>query len=123
MPANERRVRGLGRTIEIVATVAIVLAVGAWGRLMLAGLERHRTVAAALLALGVLAATVALRRDYRAPAATVRIAVTRDIAYLTALLLLLWAVLSPARWASGSALAMTEVAIVFDAFTRIVART
>jgi hypothetical protein len=116
-------VQGLGRTVEIVATLALVLAVALWGRLMLAGLERHVSVSAALLALGVVAAVVALRRDYRGPAATVRIAVTRDIAYLTALILLLWAVLSPARWVSGSALAMTEVAIVFDAFTRFVSRT
>lgn len=113
----------LGRTVEIAATLAIVLAVGFWGRLMLAGLERHRSVALLLLALGVVAAIVALRRDYRGPYATVRVAVTRDIAYLTALILLMWAVLSPARWASGSALAMTEVAIVFDAFTRFVSRT
>jgi hypothetical protein len=116
-------VQGLGRTVEIVATVALVVAVGLWGRLMLAGLERHRSVASALLALGIVAAIAALRRDYRGPPGTVRVAVTRDIAYLTALILLLWAVVSPARWASGSALAMTEVAIVFDAFTRFIART
>ena len=91
--------------------------------MLLAGLERHRSVASALLALGIVAAVVALRRDYRGPVATVRVVVTRDIAYLTALILLLWAVLSPARWVNGSALAMTEVAIVFDAFTRLVSRT
>jgi hypothetical protein len=119
---NERRVRGLSRIVEIVATILIVVAVGAGGRLMVAGLQRHGTVAAAVIALGVVAAIVVLRRDYAARTDAARIAVTRDIAYLTALALLFWAVVTPARWLEGSAIAMIEVALVFDAFTRIVAR-
>lgn len=115
--------QALGRAVEIVATLAIVLAVGFWGRLILAGLERNRSASAAVLALAIVAAIVVLRRDYRGPREGVRLAVTRDVAYLTALILFFWAVLAPARWVSGSALAMTEVAIVFDAFTRLVART
>jgi hypothetical protein len=116
-------VQAVGRAVEIVATIAIVLAVGFWGRLILAGLERNRAAAAAVLALAIVATIVVLRRDYRGPREGVRLAVTRDVAYLTALVLVLWAVVAPARWVSGSALAMTEVAVVFDAFTRLVPRT
>jgi cytochrome c oxidase assembly factor CtaG len=115
-------VRDVGRIVEVLATVAIVVAVGAGGRLMLTGLQRHGTAAAAVIALGVAAGVVVLRRDYRAGGEGVRLNVTRDSAYLTALALLFWAVVTPARWLEGSAIAMIEVALVFDAFTRLIAR-
>ncbi|HXP94840.1 MAG TPA: hypothetical protein VN905_15305 [Candidatus Binatia bacterium] len=115
--------QGLGRAVEFLATLAIIVAVGFWGRLMLSGLERHRAISAALLALAIFGTILALRRDYRGPSDGARLAVTRDIAYLAALMLVLWAVTAPARWVSGSALVMTEVAIIFDAFTRVVTRT
>lgn len=112
----------LGRTVETIATAAIVLLVGLYGRLILAGLGRHATVSAAVIALLIVVAIVVLRRDFRAGKdSAARAIVTRDIAYLTALGLLLWAVVAPSRTSEGSALAMIEVAIVFDAFTRLVA--
>ena len=113
----------LGRIVEVVATLSIIIAIGLWGRLMLAGLERHRGISAVVLALGIFGMIVALRNDYQRPTDQVRLALTRIIAYLTALILVLWAVVVPARWISGSALAMAEVALVFDAFTRVVSRT
>ena len=113
----------MSRAVEIVATIAIVVAVGAWGQLIFAGLARHRTISAAVIALGIIVAIVVLRRDYRGSGPAVRVAVTRDIAYLAALVLILWEVIAPARWISGSAIAITVVAIVFDAFTRLVVRT
>lgn len=114
--------QNLGRTVEVVATLAIAIAIGGWGRLVLAGLERHKSISAVLLALAIVATVVAVRRDYRIPNEGARVAVTRDVAYLTALGLVLWAVVEPARWSTGSAIAMAEVAIVFDAFTRVVSR-
>lgn len=113
----------VSRIVEIVTTVAILLAVAWGGRLMLLSLHRHSAFSAAVIALGIIVAIVAIRRDYRGGSGEqARIAVTRDAAYLTALVLVLWAVVAPARWIDGSAIAMTEVAIAFDAFTRIVTR-
>jgi hypothetical protein len=108
----------LGRIVEIIATALIVILVGVFGRLMLAGLARHASISAAVIALLIVAAIVVLRRDWRGSATTVRLAITRDVAYLTSLCLLLWAVVAPGRTSAGSALAMIEVALIFDAFTR-----
>lgn len=108
----------VGRAVELVATTAIIIAVAFAGRLILAGLERHRAISAALLAVVIVAVLVALRRDFRGAGERTRVLVTRDSAYLTALGLVLVAVVAPSRWASGSAIAMTEVAIVFDLLTR-----
>jgi hypothetical protein len=113
----------MGRAVEVVATLAIVVAVGAWNQLIFAGLARHRSVSAAVIALAIVATIVVLRRDYRGSDPGVRVAVTRDIAYLAALVLIFWEVVAPGRWVLGSATAMTIVALGFDAFTRLAART
>jgi hypothetical protein len=113
----------VSRIVEIIATVAILLAVAWGGRLLLLSLQRHSAFSAAVIALGIVVAVVAIRRDYRGGSGErVRIAVTRDAAYLTALLLVFWSIVVPARWIDGSSIAMTEVAIAFDAFTRVVTR-
>jgi len=108
--------------IEGLALVAIAIAVGAAGRAMLRELHAFEPAAVVLLGLGVLGVALSMRRVMQTPDA--RLAVTVRAAYLTGLVLATIAVVVPARWSYGAAIAMIDIAIVFDLFSRIVrART
>jgi hypothetical protein len=102
---------------EIVALSAIAIMVAAGGKLVLAHLGTHRAIAAAVIALLIVGASVALRRVYRLPGDQTRIVITKYVAYLVAAVLALWDVLAPAKWLPGSCIAAAEVALVFDIIT------
>jgi hypothetical protein len=102
---------------EIVALSAIAIMVAAGGKLVLANLGTHRAIAAAVIALLIVGASVALRRVYRLPGDQTRIVITKYVAYLVAAVLALWDVLAPAKWLPGSCIAAAEVALVFDIIT------
>ena len=107
-----------GDIVEGLALVAIGLAATFAARPLFAELRLFEPAALVPLGLGVLGVCVSLRRVMSATQ-TPRVAVSVRASYLTALLLTILAVLVPARWSIGAAIAMIDIAIVFDLLTRI----
>lgn len=97
---------------EGLALVAIAVGITMGGRAMLRELHIFEAAAFVLLGLTVIALIASMRR------VDTRVAVTVRAAYLTGVILAILAVIFPARWSSGSAIAMIDIAIVFDLFTR-----
>ena len=104
--------------IEGLALAAIGIVVGVAGRALLRELHAFEPAAVVLLGLGMLGFALSMRRVMRT--AEARLAVTVRAAYLTGLALAIAAVVVPARWSYGAAIAMIDIAIVFDLFSRFV---
>jgi hypothetical protein len=98
--------------VEGLALVAIAIGLTAGGRPLLAELHLFEAPAFVLLGLTVIALVASMRR------VDTRVEITVRAAYLTGVLLAILAVIFPARWSYGSAIAMIDIAIVFDLFTR-----
>jgi len=98
--------------IEGLALVAIAIGITAGGRSLLAELHFFEIPAFVLLGLTVIALVASMRR------VNTRLAITVRAAYLTGVILAFLAVIFPARWSYGSSIAMIDIAIVFDLFTR-----
>lgn len=109
------------RTAGIVETASIVvigLAVLFYGWALIANLARFPVPAVvALLVVGVLQAG-AIRRNLALGGHAARIRATRDVAFVTAIVLALIVVLWPVRWAVGACVAATEFAIVLELLAR-----
>jgi hypothetical protein len=60
-----------------------------------------------------------VRASYDPQEPQARVNVTKSGAYLCAAILALWAVVLPARWVFGSAIAAAEIALVFDLITLV----
>jgi hypothetical protein len=103
-----------------LAAIGIALALG--GRALLAELHRFEAAALTLLGLGILALSISMRRVFGARRGGERLAITLRAAYMTSLFLAIAAVMLPSRATTGAAIAMVEIAIVFDLFTRFAAR-
>ncbi|MGH7716301.1 MAG: hypothetical protein ACREML_09930 [Vulcanimicrobiaceae bacterium] len=97
---------------EGLALVVIAVGITVGGRAMLRELHIFEAPAFVLLGLTVIALIASMRR------VDSRLAVTIRAAYLTGVILAIIAVIFPARWSSGSAISMIDIAIVFDLFTR-----
>ena len=97
---------------EGLALVAIAVGITAGGRALLRELHMFEPAAFVLLGLTVIALIASMRR------VDTRLAITVRAAYLTGVALAIVAVIFPARWSEGSAIAMVDMAIVFDLFTR-----
>jgi len=102
--------------IEGLALVVIAVCITGGGRALLAELHIFAAAAFVLLGLTVIALIASMRRVHT------RIETTVRAAYLTGVLLAVLAVIVPARWSYGSAIAMIDIAIVFDLFTRFTHR-
>ena len=109
-----------GTFVEAAALAVIAIAIAAGGRATLARFHAIGLPAEALLAVGLITTTVWIRRALRAGGE--RLELTRGGAYLTGLILALWATLAPARWNLGAAIAALEVAVIFDLFVRLSGR-
>ena len=107
-----------GTLVEAGALLAIAAALALGGRALLAELHVFAAAAVMMLALVTLALAGSLRRIFVAGRAD-RLTVTIRAAYLTGLLLAVWAVAAPARWNVGATLAILEVAIAFDLVSRL----
>lgn len=107
------------RVAEIVwlSIIAIIVPVG--GNIMLASLDRHRTFAAVLFALVIVAAVLQLRRAMRTDAPSARIEITKAAAYLVPPILGFVAIGLHVHWAIGACIAALEVAVVFDLVTAV----
>jgi hypothetical protein len=106
---------------EGLALLAIGLAVLFGGGALLVELRRFEAVGVALVALGILGFSLSIRRVFRSQAGgEERLAITVRGAYLTGLILVLLAIVIPSRTTTGAAIAMIEVAIAFDLFSRLV---
>jgi hypothetical protein len=102
---------------ELIAMGAIAVLVAIGGRTLLVSLG-HEKVWGALLGVALIALAVReLRAAYDPAAVDARVEVTKAGAYLIAAVLVLWAILAPARWVFGSCIVAAEVAIVFDIIT------
>ena len=106
--------------LEGLALGAIAVAIAVRGQAMISRLHAYEPAAVVLFGLAILAACISIRRTLLEPKSEhARLVLTQSIAYLTALVLALLAVVAPARWSAGSAIAMAEVSIVFDLFSRM----
>lgn len=105
------------RFVEIGSLLFIAILIAVGGKLVLANLASHRTLAAVAITLVIVGGAFALRRAFRVPNDETRIVITKYVAYLVAAALTLWYVLAPAKWVPGSCIAAAEVALVFDIIT------
>lgn len=105
-----------GGWIEGLALLAIAAAVTFGGRALLAELHAFGAVALVPLGLGIIVLAASLRRAQQSGAS--RLAVSVQVAYLTALVLAIVAVIVPAHWSGGATIAMIDVAIAFDLLAR-----
>lgn len=110
-----------GSLVEGLALAVIGGAVTYAGRAMLAQLHVFEPAALVVLWAGVIACALSIRRVLHT-GGDVRADVTVRAAYLTALLLAIVATIAPARWSSGAAIALVDIAIAFDLFTRATIR-
>lgn len=105
--------------IEGLALLAIGVAVAVGGHPLLRELHVFEPAAVVMLGLGVLGLALSIRRVLAGGmSADVRLAITVRAAYFTGVVLAIVAVVTPARWSSGAAIAMIDIAIVFDLFAR-----
>jgi hypothetical protein len=104
---------------EGLALVAIAVALTVAGHALLRELRAFEPAAIVLFGFGIFALSMSMRRVLQTKGADSRLVITVRAAYLTALVLAILAVVFPARWSAGSAIAMADIAIVFDLFTRV----
>ena len=97
---------------EGLALLAIAVGITAGGRALLRELHIFEPASFVLLGLTIIALIASMRR------VDSRLAITVRAAYLTGVILAIIAVIFPARWSAGSSIAMIDIAIVFDLFTR-----
>jgi hypothetical protein len=102
---------------EVIALCAIAVLIAVGGRQLLVTLG-HNKAWGAVIAAGLIFITLReLRTSYNPAAPEARVEVTKAGAYFCAALLVLAAVLIPARWAFGACIAAAEIAVVFDIIT------
>jgi len=106
--------------IGFMAAIALLVAIG--GQVLLHNLQQYKIAAAVVIAALILATLANVRRAFVGDPAQMRLGVTKHLAYLTAGVLALFAVLAPAKWVYGSTIAAMEVALVFDIITIFAAR-
>jgi len=107
----------MSRYLEIGFLVVIALLVAVYGRLLLATLGMHRSIAGLVLVGLIVVSYVALRRTYKQPGDGARLIITKYVTYLVAAALALVEMIAPAKWLPGSIIAALEVALVFDMIT------
>lgn len=112
----------LGRAFELAALIAIAFAVLVGGRSLLLNLLHFRTIAAlGLLVIGAVQ-LAALRRKVAVGGYGIAIQATRDVAFLATIVLALFEVCKPTRWALGATIAAFEFGIVCELLARLPAR-
>jgi len=104
---------------EMIAMGAIAVLIAIGGRSLLVTLGQYKLWGVVLGAALVFLAVSELRRAYDPTAPEARIEVTKAGAYFIAAVLVLWAILDPARWVYGSCIAAAEIAVVFDLITLV----
>ena len=110
-----------GDLLEGLALVVIAVTVTSGGRALLAQLHRFEPAALLLLGIAVIALSLSVRRVLQA-GGNARHAITVRAAYVTALLLTIVATVLPTRASTGAAIAIIDIAIAFDLFSRITIR-
>jgi hypothetical protein len=102
---------------ELIALGAIAVLIAIGGRTLLVSLGSNK-IGGALVGVALIALALRdLRAAYDPAALDARVEVTKAGAYLIAAVLVLWAILAPARWVFGSCIVAAEVAVVFDIIT------
>jgi hypothetical protein len=107
------------RAVEAGFIVIIALAILVGGRNVLVEISRFPIVALfALVALALLE-LFALRRNVALGGSQARLRVTRDVAFIAAILAAAAFVSAPARWSIGAAIAAVEFGIVLELLARV----
>jgi hypothetical protein len=104
---------------EVIAmgVIAVLIAIG--GHNLLVSLGQNKGWGALFGIALIVLAVRELRTAYDPAQPDARVEVTKAGAYLVAALLVLWAILFPARWVFGSCIVAAEVALVFDIITQL----
>jgi hypothetical protein len=107
------------RALEAAFILIIALAILVGGRNVLVEIAHFPGPAlAALLILAVLM-LFALRRTIALGGPAARVQVSRDVAFIAAILAAMAFVYAPARWSIGSAIAAVEFALVLELLARL----
>jgi hypothetical protein len=106
------------RAVETGSLVIITLVLLAGGRSLLAEMARFPAAAITGLAVVGLVQLLAVRRNYLAGGPQARLRVSRDIAFLAAIVAAIAFVAHPARWSLGAALS----AVLFGLAIELLAR-
>jgi len=107
------------RAVEAAFILIIALAILVGGKNVLVEIAHFPVPALfALFALGVLEA-LALRRTITLGGPGARFGVTRDVAFIAAILAAMAFVYLPARWSIGSAIAALEFALILELLGRL----
>ncbi len=107
-----------GAEVLFLAIIGGVMLFG--GPALLAELARFRGPASLALGLVGIALLFEMRRSLALGGPTARLRVSRDVAFVTALLAAIAFVLFPARWSIGTSIAAFEFGIVLELFGRLV---
>lgn len=110
-----------GDLVEGLALIVIAAAVTFGGRALLAQLHVFEPAAIFVLSIAVLGLSLSIRRVLRSDDSA-RLAITVRAAYVTALLLTIVATVLPTRASTGAAIAIIDIAIAFDLFSRVTTR-
>ena len=110
-----------GDLVEGLALVMIAVTITSGGRALLTQLHLFEPAAVALLGIAVVAMSLSIRRVL-VRGGDARLAVTVRAAYVTALLLTIVATIFPTRASTGAAIAIVDIAIAFDLFSRVTHR-
>ncbi len=98
-----------------MGVIAVLIAIG--GHNLLVGLGGNKLWGGLFGVALIVLAVRELRGAYDPSRPDARAEVTKSGAYLIAAVLVLWAILFPARWVFGSCIVAAEVALVFDIIT------
>lgn len=105
------------RVAEIAWLCAIALLIAAGAAPLLGFLAANRVAGTLLAVLGIAASAVAIRRAYVPDSPTVRVDVTKAVAYCVAAVLALVTVDGGPHWAIRACITAAEAAVVFDIIT------
>ena len=101
--------------IAWLAVIAVLVAAGATP--VLAYLSSNRVLGTIMLAVAIVASVVMIRRAYQPSSPTVRVDVTKAVAYCVAAVLALITIDWRPHWAIRACISAIEIALIFDIIT------
>lgn len=105
--------------IEMLSVILIAVAVLLGGRAFLADLAQQQGVVQSVLLFLLFAQGAALRRNFAQGGVQVRVRVTRDVAFIAAIILAFAVVTVPQRWSIGATIVAVELGLALEVLSRI----
>jgi hypothetical protein len=121
--SEDRPVVKGSRAAEIGWLLVLIVLVALGGTFVLHALAMRRLVGSIVLLLAIAGTVVAIRRAYNPGSPTVRVDVTKAVAYCCSAVLAFVAIAAKQHWAIGSCIIATEVALAFDLVTVVAQRS